>query len=597
MDLMERDSASPLPLPTLQRVRAWITHGVSLDILTPPANIDHSNTPTIDANAAVVRQRIAEYSAFGAITTLPADHSTPFGVQPLHMILKAGRKPRLVIDLSRNLNAHLAYEYFSYSSVNDAMEMSSPCCWYSKLDLSNCFLSFPLHPSALPHFIFRFEGTLYQFVRMPFGLSSAPRICTEMLAVVAYRMGLDGVDALLRYLDDFLFVEGSEAVGHTTLATAMRVFDDFGLVVNPEKTEGPSQRITFLGVLFDSTTQTVACTPERVVELSSLLRESVARRSLRLSDLESLIGKLQFATQVLPGFRPFTFRLQAVLKARLASITRGRGSVRRQEFARAAAHVRVDRGFRADVAFWLSHLRGWNGKQRWRSARSAPFVFASDASLGGFGFYLEAAPPAADVTQWPAHLRVGTGFMGIYSAEDSHLHASSGQMTWCEMFAVLAALTTYADVLRDTCVLFLVDNQTDVHVLNKQATRSERLAGLLRGIYALSLEYNISIGARHRPGEENVLADFLSRPEHHNHTNVLAAFHAAHPTLTGMLRSVSVVHSRQIGDERVRPSAPSTPASSTPTIPWRPTPRSSALSPASASSSRSTCLPRSANRT
>lgn len=567
---MERDPAAPVPSATLQRVRAWITHGVSLDILTPPANIEYSNTPTIDTHADIVRQRIAEYSAFGAITVLPADHPTPFGVQPLHMILKRGRKPRLVIDLSRNLNQHLAYEYFSYS----------------------------LHPSALPHFIFRFEGQLYQFVRMPFGLSSAPRICTEMLAVVAYHMGFDGVDALIRYLDDFLFIDGTERASHASLATAMRILDDFGLVVNPEKTEGPSQRITFLGVLFDSTTQTVACTPERVVELISLLRESVSRRSIRLSALESLIGKLQFATQVLPGFRPFTLRLQAVLKTRLASIARGRGGARRHEFARAAAHVRVDRGFRADVYFWLSHLRGWNGKQRWRSARSAPFVFASDASLGGFGFYLEATPPAADVTQWPAHLRVGSGFMGVYSEEDSLLHSSSGQMTWCEMFAVLAALTTYCTVLRDCCVLFLVDNETDVHVLNKQATRSERLAGLLRAIYALSLEYNISIYARHRPGVENVLADFLSRPEYHGRTaDVVSAFHAAHPTLTHMLRAVSVVHSRQIGNGHVRPSAPSTQASNTPATPSTPTTPNSALSSASAISSASTCLSPSASRT
>ena len=150
------------------------------------------------------------------------------------------------------------------------------------------------------------------------------------------------------------------------------------------------------------------------------------------------------------------------------------------------------------------------------------------------------------------------------------------------MYSVFAALTTYANVLRDTCALFLVDNLTDVHVLNKQATRSERLAGLLRGIYALSLEFNISIYARHRPGEQNVLADFLSRPEHHTRPDVVAAFHAAHPTLTHMLHSVSVVHSRLIGDERVRPSVPSSQASSTPTPPLRATPHSSVTSSASA---------------
>ena len=331
--------------PGLPPARARLGHPRrEADILTPPANFIYSNTPTVDAHADVVRQRIREYSAFGAITRLEADHPTPFGIQPLHVILKPGRKPRLVIDLSRNLNQHLAYEYFTYSTVRDAMEQSTPNCWYSKLDLTNCFLSFPLHSSALPHFIFRFEDELYQFTRVPFGLSSAPRICTELLAVVAYAMGLDGVDALVRYLDDFLFIDGEECANHASLATALRLFDTFGLVVNPEKTEGPAQRITFLGVLFDSTTQTVACTPERVAELLTLLREAVSQRQPQVTALQTLIGKLQFATQVLPGFRPFTLRLQAVLNARLAAIEHGRGTERRHHFQRASAHVRVDSG-------------------------------------------------------------------------------------------------------------------------------------------------------------------------------------------------------------------------------------------------------------
>ena len=39
---------------------------------------------------------------------------------------------------------------------------------------------------------------------------------------------------------------------------------------------------------------------------------------------------------------------------------------------------------------------------------------------------------------------------------------------------------------------------------------------------------------------------------------MVSTFHAAHPTLTHMLSSVSVIHSQQIGDERARPSRTST---------------------------------------
>jgi hypothetical protein len=59
---------------------------------------------------------------------------------------------------------------------------------------------------------------------------------------------------------------------------------------------------------------------------------------------------------------------------------------------RHSAPVRIDPGFREDVRFWVKQLHLWNGRQQWRASRASPFVFASDASLRGFGFYLESAP-------------------------------------------------------------------------------------------------------------------------------------------------------------------------------------------------------------
>ena len=296
---MEQQGAAPPT--TLRRIRDFITDGVKLDVVTPPACVFHDNTPTVDANADLVLRRIREYMDFGAIVELPSGHPLPFGIQPLHVIIKPGKKPRLVIDLSRNLNDGLQYEYFAYSSVRDAVDLSWQDCWYSKLDLSNCFLSFPLHQEALPHFVFRFQDQLDQFIRLPFGLSSAPRTCTELLSVVAFRLNLEGNTALVRYLDDFLHMHGTFVESQAGLTLAQRVLTAFGLVVNPDKTEGPAQQLAFLGVQLDSHAQTLACTPARVNELLSLLRAAATAKEMRLTELDSLVGKLQFAAQVLPG--------------------------------------------------------------------------------------------------------------------------------------------------------------------------------------------------------------------------------------------------------------------------------------------------------
>ena len=125
-------------------------------------------------------------------------------------------------------------------------------------------------------------------------------------------------------------------------------------------------------------------------------------------------------------------------------------------------------------------------------------------------------------------------------------------MTWCELFAVFAALSTYSSVLRHCSVLFTVDNETDVYVLNRQATRSSRLSGLLREIYSIALHNNIHISAVHRAGVDNVLADFLSRPVYHGGGDIVRAWRTAHPNMAHHLLSVSLVHSRQFSGRHVR---------------------------------------------
>ena len=192
---------------TLSTIRSFITEGVSLPFVSQPAATAFSNTPTVDENAEAVRKRLHEYIRFGAVVELDplTTDLADMLVQPLHVIIKAEKKPRVVVDLSRNLNDHLEYEHFTYSCVDDAVEASYPGCWYGKLDLTNCFLSFPLHPSVRRYFCFRFDGRLYQFTHMPFGLSIAPRVCTLLLSVVAFALTRAGIRHV-RYLDDFFLI-------------------------------------------------------------------------------------------------------------------------------------------------------------------------------------------------------------------------------------------------------------------------------------------------------------------------------------------------------------------------------------------------------
>jgi len=496
IDLMRQASAAPAE--DLDRIEADITHGVSLPLLSQPPAINFPNTPAVTREAELVRARLLDYVSLGAVEPLPPDSVPPHGVQPLHVVIKEGKKPRLVIDLSRNLNQFLKYQYFSYSNVDNAVAISSQGCWYGKLDLSNCFLSFFLHPDAIRFFYFRFDGQLCRFTRMPFGLGTAPLVCTLLLSVPAWEMERRGC-RFIRYLDDFLFVASSAETLSYMLTTAQEVFASFGLLVNPEKTEGPVQRISFLGIQIDSVEQSTSCTPERVHELLQLLASLSSKSLVRRKDLESLVGKLSFAAQVLPGARPFMrHMLDAV-----------------HSCSKRSTPIRIEKCFREDISFWSRNINNWNGRQRWRAAQAAPIVLATDASLKGFGFHIMEVPFHIDATRWPKQLQPGSGFFGSYHPDHAHLHASHRQIAWCELLAVIAATQTYGSLLEGNCVLFRVDNNTDVNIVNRQATRSPLLSGLLRSLYTLALEFNFNIRATHIRGIDNSLADFLSRPELH----------------------------------------------------------------------------------
>ena len=128
------ESLPDVDLALVAEVRGYVSDGVRLrfqDVPPPPRH--YPNTFTFNQNKEIGRQRLREYEELGALKWL-SDPPPPGGypyVQPLHAILKTGKKARICVDLSRNLNDFLEDEYFSYSSVHPLC--SQLCAWRSRL--------------------------------------------------------------------------------------------------------------------------------------------------------------------------------------------------------------------------------------------------------------------------------------------------------------------------------------------------------------------------------------------------------------------------------------------------------------------------------
>ena len=172
---------------------------------------------------------------------------------------------------------------------------------------------------------------------------------------------------------------------------------------------------------------------------------------------------------------------------------------------------RLPLGFRDEIRFWQSHLRLWNRTQKW-AATSEPVVFASDASTEGFGWVIESAPPAVAALD---SMSPGSAVAGVWAGPDAPRQFSHTAIGYGELFAPVAAVLSAGAALKDTHVVFIMDNASDVAIINRRSTKAPRLLGLLKVLASASLLHNFSFTAVHRSGSENILPDVLSRPSKH----------------------------------------------------------------------------------
>ncbi len=156
----------------------------------------------------------------------------------------------------------------------------------------------------------RWKGGLFIDTALPFGLRSDPKIVTAVADAVQWIVEQEGVKFVIHYLDDYLVV-GSP--GTEECATAMRklvgVLEQLGFPIAAEKKEGPTVALEFLGLEVNTADMVVMLPERKVVELKGLLQQWLDKKAIPRRELESLVGKLAHAAQVVQPGKTFMRRL------------------------------------------------------------------------------------------------------------------------------------------------------------------------------------------------------------------------------------------------------------------------------------------------
>ena len=98
-----------------------------------------------------------------------------------------------------------------------------------------------------------------------------------------------------------------------------------------------------------------------------------------------------------------------------------------------------------------------------------------------------------------------------------------------EFYPIDLSLHLWGEAMCNRCLLFFTDNESPVHVFNKQSCKDKSLMVVVRKLVSICLHYNIVFKAKHIPGVHK-LVDALSRLQVHNSTRLAPAYMDPFPT-------------------------------------------------------------------
>ena len=446
------------------------------------------NSRHVRQNATVVADKLETEILAGRIVGPFNDPPfSPFHISPLNVRpKKSPNKYRLLHNLSypydgnsinSNIPAHR--KTVQYASVGDAISglLTLPRHSYTaKTDIADAFRLIPVHPTDYPKLGMRFRGKYYYDRNLPQGCSSSCQIFEAFsTALHSILVAYDSDITCVHMLDDFFLMSADHNSCAAHLRLLLDLCDDIGVPMSPEKTTTPCQNTTFLGVELDTNLQIAKLPLAKLQEYSTEVRATSLRSKIRRKELESLVGKLNFAASVVPA-RPFLRRLIDLIHT----------------VDKPYHYIRITQCVKQDLLTWLDFLMHYNGITYFRSLNKADpetMHMVSDASKLGFGAcfgskWLQAEYPAS----WQEH-----------------------HITILELYPIFVLINIFGGLMKNSTILFHCDNSAVTAIINKQSSKDRTAMTIVRPLVLFLVQHNICLRSKHIPGVLNVLSDKISR--------------------------------------------------------------------------------------
>ena len=172
--------------------------------------------------------------------------------------------------------------------------------------LTSCFLAYyhvPMHASHSRYLCFVWNGKIYQFRVLCFGVKNAPFTFNRLGQVLRMFFNLRGV-CIIIYIDDILVLSDSF---EGCIKDAQFVIDtliELGFHIKTEKCVlSPSQHFFFLGYLWDSNKLTCELPEEKLTNIKFLCQEVLDNDKVTVRIMQRLMGSIVSTRPAVPMSR------------------------------------------------------------------------------------------------------------------------------------------------------------------------------------------------------------------------------------------------------------------------------------------------------
>lgn len=221
---------------------------------------------------------------------------------PLHLTKKKNGSWRVCGDY-RGLNDRTKHDRYPIPFITDFNQQLEGCQIFSTIDLVRAYNQIAIKETDIEKTAVCTPFGLFEFVRMPFGLRNAAQTFQRLIHSL-----FRDLNFIFPYLDDLLIASNNMEEHLEHLRTVCDRLSKAGLVINPEKCVFAQTQVTFLG--FDITAKGISPAKARVEAIVNYQRPTT------IKGIHRFLGMINFYRIFIPHAAHEQAPLYAFLKGK-----------------------------------------------------------------------------------------------------------------------------------------------------------------------------------------------------------------------------------------------------------------------------------------